>query len=230
MDEVGCESQTPAHIPEQFALPAGLDLRTMLEPYDSKLRKPYVKFAGAGGEPLDEQLWPESVDDAIAMIAQHSEPRSIILMLEELDVAPSPFAEMLRPFLPFTNLTAHVYISNQGASALKNHTDTTEVLVLQLLGRKEWLHCREREPVVLPWLPAAAKSALSAKTSMCQTYEANEMALESLECDRIVTAPGDVFHLPRRTIHSARAVAGEMSVHLTPVSYTHLTLPTILLV
>ena len=68
---------------------------------------------------------------------------------------------------------------------------------------------------MLPWLPAAAKSALSAKTSMCQTYEANEMALESLECDRIVTAPGDVFHLPRRTIHSARAVAGEMSGPLT---------------
>ena len=150
----------PAHMPEQFALPAGLDLRTMLEPFDAKLRKPHVKFAGAGGATLDEQLWPESIDDVIAMIAQEHEPRSVVLHLEELEAAPSPFAEMLRPFLPLTNLTAHVYISNQGASALKNHTDTTEVLVLQLLGRKEWLHCREREPIVLPWLPAAAKLSL----------------------------------------------------------------------
>ena len=86
LDEVGCESQTPAHMPEQFALPAGLDLRTMLEPFDAKLRKPHVKFAGAGGVPLGEQLWPENVDDAIAMIAQHSEPRSMVLMLSLIHI------------------------------------------------------------------------------------------------------------------------------------------------
>ena len=156
--EVGCESQTPRHMPEQLAPPAGLDLRTLLEPFDAKLRLPHVKVTGAGGVPLDARAWPQSADDAIAMIEQQSAPRSIVLLLEELEAAPSPFAEMLRPFLPLTNVTAHVYISNQGASALKNHTDVTEVLVLQLLGRKEWLYCREREELVLPWLPAAAQS------------------------------------------------------------------------
>ena len=61
---------------------------------------------------------------------------------------------MIKPFLPLNDMTAHVYVSNQGASALKNHTDVTEILVLQLVGRKEWLYCREREEPVLPWLPA----------------------------------------------------------------------------
>ena len=214
INEIGCSSTTPAHLPAAVQL-AAVSLRQMLAPFEAKLHKPYAKFAGAGGVPLAEQLWPENGDDALAMIAQEHEPRSVVLHLEELEAAPAPFAEMLRPFLPLTNLTAHVYISNAGASALKNHTDKTEVLVLQLLGRKEWLHCREREEPVLPWLPDASPSALAAKLPKRTTYESDEMALDSLDCSRIITAPGDAFHLPRRTIHSARAVSDEISVHLT---------------
>ena len=218
VNAVGCESETVAHMPEAILPPAYLDLGTMLRPFAAKLHTPHVvKFAGAGGVPLEEHLQPKSVAGVMAMIMQENEPRSVVLHLEELDSVPSPWSEMLRPFLPLTNLTAHVYISNQGASALKNHTDVTEVLVLQVHGRKEWLYCREREreEVVLPWLPAAVKSALSTKTSKCATYAEDEMDLESLDCSRVITSPGDALHLPRRTIHSARAVAGEISVHLT---------------
>ena len=154
------------------------------------------------------------------------EPRSVVLHLEELEIVPAPFDAMLSTLLPLgRGVTAHVYISNRGASALRNHTDKTEVVVAQLAGRKEWLYCREREQPApppslsssLPWLPAAtrAANALAAKLPKCKTYEPDEMASDALECDRIITEPGDAFHLPRRTIHSARAVAGEISVHLT---------------
>ena len=134
----------------------------MLEPFYAKLYPPHTKFAGAGGVPLDEQLWPESVEEVIAMISQEHEPRSFVLHLEELEAAPPPFAEMLEPFLPLNDMTAHVYVSNQGASALKNHTDVTEILVLQLLGRKEWLYCRgARSPSCRGCLPRQARSRRS---------------------------------------------------------------------
>ena len=51
--EVGCESRTPTHMPEQLAPPAGFDLRTLLEPFADVLSRPHVMVAGAGGDPLD---------------------------------------------------------------------------------------------------------------------------------------------------------------------------------
>ena len=109
------------------------------------------------------------------------------------------------PYLPLGNgATAHVYISSEGASALTNHTDVTEILVVQLLGRKEWLHCREKPSGALPFVA-------SGKLDKCTTYGADEMA--ALECERLTTAPGDELFLPRRTVHSARAVRGGYSVH-----------------
>ena len=60
----------------------------------------------------------------------------------------------------------------------------------------------------MPWLQAATRAAeaLAAKLPKCKTYEPDEMASENLECNRVPTEPGDAFHLPRRTIHRARAV------------------------
>ena len=63
----------------------------------------------------------------------------------------------------------------------------TEILVVQLLGSKEWLHCREKTNVA-PFL------AVTKKLDKCTTYDAEEMA--ALECERVTTAPGDVLFLP----------------------------------
>ena len=80
INEIGCSSTTPAHLPAAVELAAvPLDLRHMLAPFEAKLHKPYAKFAGAGGVPLAEQLWPKNVNDALAMIAQEHEPRSVVL-------------------------------------------------------------------------------------------------------------------------------------------------------
>ena len=136
------------------------------------------------------------------------EPRSVVLHLEELDTVPAPFDAMLSTLLPLGHgVTAHVYISNRGASALRNHTDKTEVIVAQLAARKEWLYCREREqsasppPSVpsMPWMPEATRAAeaLAAKLPEVQDGDPEEMASENLECNRVTTESGDAFHLPR---------------------------------
>ena len=81
----------------------------------------------------------------------------------------------------------HVYISSQGASALPNHTDVTEIVVLQLLGRKEWLYCREKPPSAAA-AAATALFPLEAKLDKCRTYSAAEVDSDALECERAVTS------------------------------------------
>jgi hypothetical protein len=143
------------------------------------------------------------------------------------------FGELLQPFLPI-GITAdkpstHVYLSNGGASALKNHTDVTEIVALQVLGHKEWLFCTvddddhdddlmSSDSTTPSWLKVANAPETTRpgeKLAKCSTYDRAEMADASLACERVVTAPGDALFLPRETIHSARSVGNEISVHLT---------------
>ena len=189
------------------ARPPIVTLRSALQPFADRLRPPFVKFTRGAGEPVDTAS-PRTVEDAIAWVTRGG-PSSMVLRLEELppEMARAHPFEWLSPFLPLGNgTTAHVYVSSEGASALANHTDVTEILVVQLLGRKEWLHCREKTDQA-PFLAA------SKKLDLCTTYSAVEM--DALECDHVTTTPGDVLYLPRRTVHSARAVTGSYSVHLT---------------
>ena len=187
------------------ARPPMVTLRSLLRPFADRLGPPFVKFTLGAGEPAGTAP-PRTVDEAIAWVTRDG-PSSMVLRLEELppEMARAHPFEWLAPFLANGATTAHVYISSEGASALANHTDVTEIAVVQLRGRKEWLHCREKAEVA-PFLAAG-------KLDKCTTYGADEMA--ALECERVTTAPGDVLFLPRRTVHSARAVAGSYSVHLT---------------
>ena len=197
-----------------MAMPA-FELRSVFEPFTNRFTAPAVKMTrGGDGAPVNRSdLAPQSVEQAIETVTRPHEPRSLVLRLEELaadalDGAPL-FQELLAPFLPLSNgTTAHVYLSSSGASALANHTDVTEILVVQLLGRKEWLYCPEKTNS----LPFVSADVLAAKLPKCSTYSEEEMA--TLDCERVITSPGDVLYLPRRTVHSARAVEG-FSVHLT---------------
>ena len=40
-----------------------------------------------------------------------------------------------------TDDTVHLYLSGPRMSALRNHTDNSDIVVLQLAGRKRWLLC-----------------------------------------------------------------------------------------
>lgn len=115
--------------------------------------------------------------------------------------------------------TAHLYMSSPGSAALNNHTDTTNIVVLQLEGAKEWLLCTDTndddESVAEPSfaLRSNPASQFSRKLDSCSTYGSVEMDL--LDCKSTILYPGDVLYLPRRVVHSARALSGSYSAHLT---------------
>ena len=218
--------------------PPQYSLWSILEPFDGKLVPPFTKFTGDAGTPLNATEVPRLIDDVVNKFLLLKEHRSAVLRLEHLaktnnfdddDAAVffGPLADVVRPFLPIGpgrgETTAHVYMSNGDASALENHTDVTEILVVQLLGRKAWLYCTADESDSPQWL--TPKTTLPAKLSKCTTYDATEMTDSSLTCQHVVTAPGDMLFLPRRTVHSARAVSGEISVHLTLGVTTGVVLP-----
>ena len=254
-------------------------LRSLLEPFAGHFRTPFAKMTrGFDGEPADDAGADLTVDELIEMLSltradEHlgafslgtEEPMSIVLRLEDLASARAapPFRELIAPFLPLDTtganaVTAHVYLSSEGAAALANHTDVTDIVIVQLLGRKGWLYCPERpsDPSnsPFPFVP----SGIEVKLPKCATYTASEMASLACECVSarppslpvarslarrgrraahppahdararrlicstcrnlwrryVLTSPGDTLYLPRRTVHSARAVDG-YSAHLT---------------
>lgn len=114
--------------------------------------------------------------------------------------------------------TAHLYMSAPGTSALGNHTDTTDIVVLQLAGVKEWYLCSDNSSSPdSAALRGAGGTAFSRKLNACSTYDTSEMENSSLmgDCQRTTLHPGDVLFLPRRVVHSARALADTFSAHLT---------------
>ena len=71
---------------------------------------------------------------------------------------------------------------------------STQILVLQLSGAKEWRHCRTK------------------RSASCTTYE--DADLDDLACETVVLEPGDALFLPRGVVHGAVAVDAA-SVHRT---------------
>ena len=130
------------------------------------------------------------------LLGRWADVESAVLRLEHLDfdARGTMYEAALAPFPLADGHTAHVYASRRGASALRNHTDTTDVLVLQLSGAKEWRHCRAK------------------REAKCATYA--DAALDDLACETVVLEPGDALFLPRGVVHGAVAVDAA-AVHLT---------------
>ena len=101
--------------------------------------------------------------------------------------------------------TAHIYVSAPNAAALANHTDVTDVLVLQVGGSKEWTVCPP-PPIIESPESESRETSGPDKLSTCTSYDAIEMA--GLErCRTLTLEPGDLLFVPRRSVHSARAVS-----------------------
>ncbi|CAJ1933696.1 unnamed protein product [Cylindrotheca closterium] len=105
--------------------------------------------------------------------------------------------------------TIHLYLSKPESSALANHTDVTDIFVLQLSGAKEWILCDADAPQFAHKLDRN----LRGKLDLCTTYNAAEM--DSLRCERTILYPGDALYLPKHVVHSAQATPDGLSAHLT---------------
>ena len=101
--------------------------------------------------------------------------------------------------------TIHLYLSRPNSAALANHTDPTDIFVLQLRGTKEWLLCEDEE--------SFHEKSLRNKLNKCATY--NEIEISDLVCHREKLFPGDALYLPKRIVHSARATHEGLTAHLT---------------
>lgn len=103
--------------------------------------------------------------------------------------------------------TIHLYVSRPNSAALGNHTDITDIFVLQLDGAKEWLLCQE------PQRETTLSRNVRDKLDKCATYK--EIEIGDLICETHTLFPGDALYLPKRVVHSARATRDSLSVHLT---------------
>lgn len=102
---------------------------------------------------------------------------------------------------------ANLYLTQEGTQALGAHYDDTDVLVLQLQGKKDWKLYR-------PWaeLPEIEHGSRISQRSISGQME-RVMSDADLE-DEVMLSPGDVLYMPRGVPHAA-AGSGGLSIHVT---------------
>ena len=114
-----------------------------------------------------------------------------------------------------TAASMHVYVTGSGGKALPPHTDTTDVLVAQLRGSKEWQVCAPSKDKA-PFASTAFRAELleaERGSHGCSQFEQELRDEPELACETHVLAPGDSLYLPKGVAHSA--VATDDSAHLT---------------
>lgn len=198
-------------------------VETSIEKMDNEI----VRFYGDAGypyvdEPPKDQFFPilQSFVSHEYHASEESKKQSLVYLLEKLE---SPTREkneeMIKQVVDNTILedggTIHLYVSAPEMAALDNHTDTTDIVVLQLEGEKEWILCTEKEDSMDSEDPVIRTevATFDKKLNSCSTYE--EFEIDQLDCKRTVLKPGDALFLPRRIVHSARASSDSFSAHLT---------------
>jgi len=193
-----------------------------------------VKLIGEAGRKVNDQPLAENYNALLREFSNdnyHEDTNakeSLVYYVEQIDGEPFERSkEMINNVTPNSVLedggTVHLYMSSPDAAALDNHTDTTDIVVVQLEGEKEWLLCADPSSASQDYQTTMASSvrggrggqdlAMSRKLNGCSTYDDIEM--DHLDCKRTVLRPGDALFLPRRTVHSARALSSKYSAHLT---------------
>ena len=168
-------------------------------------------FEGPG---KDLELEPSEFYRATELVEQPESTHSIVHRMEYLQNPEyDNVNQLIQEVVPNTIMeeggTIHMYMSSAGSSALANHTDVTDIFVLHLDGAKEWMLCEEHEEES----HTVGDGYLTHKLNTCSTYNSEEIG--TLECEVITLYPGDGLFLPKRVVHSAKAVSSNPSVHLT---------------
>lgn len=151
-----------------------------------------VKKKGDAGQKV-QQLDPSEYRSALQTFTQaefHHHPNStqhsLVYAMEELAGPPLDRSEQIlsqtvldaAPFFLRGHGSAHLYMSAPSTAALANHTDITDIVVVQLDGAKEWWLCSEKKT---PQMDDQMHQQLnflrhpefdfSRKLSTCSTYD-----------------------------------------------------------
>ena len=196
----------------------GLTLGELVAPFvqGGHCKEPYLTVLGDAGKNATEatRLRLEAVcllndaDKLLDFMASADEMVSLTLRYEYLGADLSKLGEILEPFPRIepewncslsTQTTAHLYLSSANASALPEHVDKGDVLVLQVAGSKDWTYA-----------PVSERHA----TRRDEAHQSRALVRE-----HATLTPGSAMRVPAEFKHSARAASG-FSAHITMETMT----------
>ncbi|EDQ92502.1 uncharacterized protein MONBRDRAFT_5112 [Monosiga brevicollis MX1] len=143
---------------------------------------------------------------------------SMVLRREATTAPLSDLELALQTVFHTTHSTVHAYISSGGAQALPYHTDSYDVIVLQVSGVKKWTICQPPSletawPNPSPADLAQLYELRHANPDGCSNF--NHRTIEQLNCQNLTMLAGDMLYLPKSMIHVAHTKPGTVSAHLT---------------
>ena len=197
-----------------------LTLGELIAPFvnGGRCAKPYLAVWGDAGKDATEETrlhleavcLQSDVDKFLEFIASADAPISLTLRYVHLGADElSKLGEILGLFPAIEpewncssstqHTTAHLYLSSANASALPEHADKGDVLVLQVAGSKAWSYA-----------PVSERHA-------ARRDEAHQS--RSVVRERATLTPGSAMRVPAEFRHSARAASG-FSAHITMETMT----------
>ena len=136
------------YVPQHVARQLYQDLLELSE--NDKFDANVVDYKGdAGAKASQPQTSPTMYDIHRTVQQKSDEKKSVVFRIENLTgKSYNSTKELVHKVVPNNVLedkgTIHVYFSSPGAAALANHTDVTDIFVLQLDGAKDWFLCEVR--------------------------------------------------------------------------------------
>lgn len=128
--------------------------------------------------------------------------------------------DLLSPFIAkicldlqkeFPHVYANCYLTPPNSQAVPPHADDRDVLVLQIVGSKEW-KVYENVPIPYPYPgEEVGKDGKSIPTKV----------LDGPLCIDTTLEPGDVLYMPRGFVHQAHSPTNKPSFHVTIALATH---------
>ena len=101
---------------------------------------------------------------------------------------------------------ANVYLTPPDSQGFAPHFDDIEAFVIQIEGHKHWKLYK----------PRTKDEELPRFSSKNFNEEKDNLGQPILD---VILGPGDLLYFPRGTIHQAKAVEGEHSLHITISAY-----------
>ena len=206
--------------PTQSHTATGLTLRELVAPFveGGHCAEPYLAVKGDAGKNvteatrlrLAEVCLQNDADKLLDFMASADEMVSLTLRYEYLGADDlSKLGEILEPFPAIEpewncssstqHTSAHLYLSSANASALPEHVDKGDVLVLQVAGSKDWTYA-----------PVSERHA----TRRDEAHQSRALVRE-----HATLTPGSAMRVPAEFKHSARANSG-FSAHITMETMT----------